>query len=183
MYLDAGWYLMETHATSDRCFAQHDFCDHWGDQHRDLPFINEPFNDAETQAGWINLGFKHEKFTGDLYDMRFAEPGWIDPFRQQIKLAHFSWSVYRMTPGTVLPEHADTYSKFRQIYGIDDLARIVRYVVFLEDWQSGHYFEIDNFPIISWVKGQAVSWRGDTPHIAANIGKQNRYTLQLTGIL
>jgi hypothetical protein len=98
-------------------------------------------------------------------------------------LNHFSWSVYRMTPGTVLPEHRDTYRRFREVYNVTDIDEIVRCVVFLEDWQSGHYFEIDRQPIVSWIKGHCVCWKGDVPHMAANLGETNRYTLQITGTI
>ena len=52
-----------------------------------------------------------------------------------------------MTPGTVLPEHSDTYARFREIYDVPDDAVIRRYVIFLENWQSGHYIEIDDAPV------------------------------------
>lgn len=173
---------MVTHVTNTRTYQKHRFNDIWGDLHVSLPYINEPFNDPVTQKRWLDQGFTHQKFTGDLYDMRFPEPGWITKFRQQLPLAHFSWSVYRMLPGTVLPEHGDTYRRFCEIYSIIDIKRIIRYVVFLEDWNSGHYFEIDNQPVVFWSKGDAISWRGSTPHLAANIGKAARYTLQITGL-
>jgi hypothetical protein len=154
----------------------------WNLEHRSLEYVHEPFNCAEDLARWRSAGFSQERFTGDLYDMRFAEPEWIDLFRRVFLLRHFCWSVYRMQPGDVLPTHSDTYHRFCRIYGIDDISRIRRYVVFLEPWQSGHYLEIDGEPQTNWNAGFWVSWYGDTPHLAANMGFQPRYTLQLTGV-
>jgi hypothetical protein len=54
--------------------------------------------------------------------------------------------------------------------------------VFLEDWQNGHYLELNGHPIVQWRAGDWVQWRDDLPHIAANVGKTPRYTLQITGI-
>jgi hypothetical protein len=55
-------------------------------------------------------------------------------------------------------------------------------VIFLEDWQSGHYFEIDGTPITAWSAGDVITWRYDVPHVAANVGMTDRYTLQITGV-
>ena len=155
----------------------------WDYQHRGLSYINEPFNNSQDLKEWRSLGYTQTTFTGDLYDMRFAEPGWIDRFRYFLPLKHFSWSVYRMRPGTTLPEHSDTYARFREIYGIDDTVQIRRYVIFLEDWQSGHYLELDGEPLQPWLAGTGVFWHDSVPHLAANIGKTDRYTLQITGII
>lgn len=88
-----------------------------------------------------------------------------------------------MRPGDVLPCHSDAYVNFRRIHDLDPSATIRRYVVFLEDWRSGHYFEIDHDPVVRWLSGTAILWHGDTSHIAANIGDTYRYTLQITGVI
>lgn len=116
-----------------------------------------------------------------MYDMRNPEPGWIDPFREIFLWRNWAWSVYRMGPGTVLPNHGDTYARYRKIYGILNLDSIRRAVVFLEDWQSGHYFEIDHVPVTGWAAGDYVAWSGATQHLAANMGETPRFTLQITG--
>ena len=153
------------------------------DGHRDLPYVNEPFNDPDSLSRWRHLGYTQEKFTGDMYDMRQPEPSWMQPFRDIFNWKHFSWSLYRMGPGTVLPMHQDLYVRFREIYQIKNAGDIVRAIVFLEDWQSGHYFEIDNHPVVSWSAGDTVIWHNDVPHLAANMGQTDRYTLQITGVL
>jgi hypothetical protein len=154
----------------------------WGPAHRDLTYINEPFNDPVSLAKWQDLGYTQTRFTGDMYDMRNTEPAWIEPFRKIFPWQHFSWSVYRMTPGTALPNHSDTYARFREIYDIADPNTIFRAVVFLEPWQSGHYFEINEDPVVEWAAGETMIWRNDVPHLAANMGMTDRYTLQITGV-
>lgn len=154
----------------------------WGYSHQALPYTNEPFNDSDSLDQWRKLGYTQTRFTGDMYDMRKPEPDWIAPFRHHFPWQHFSWSVYRMGPGTVLPNHADTYARFREIYSIKDPSTVFRAVVFLENWQSGHYFEIDHEPETEWAAGQYVIWRNDVEHLAANMGMTNRYTLQITGV-
>lgn len=157
--------------------------DCWQQQHRDLEYQNQPFNNAEDVASWLRAGYPPQRFTGDMYDMRCLEPQCIPAIQQQIPLRYFSWSFYRMRPGDVLPEHRDTYARFRNIHALGADTRICRCVVFLEAWVSGHYFEIDGKPLTGWSKGTTVCWLDDVVHIAANMGMTPRYTLQLTGIL
>jgi len=116
-----------------------------------------------------------------MYDMRNPAPSWMIKLHASFPWQNWSWSMYRMAPGSVLPNHKDTYARFVSLYEITDLDRIWRAVVFLEDWQSGHYFEIDAQPITGWRMGDAVAWCNDVPHCAANMGMTDRYTLQITG--
>jgi len=153
----------------------------WGTEHRNLPFVNEPFNNSQDLETWRELGYTQTRFTGDMYDMRQTEPAWIIPFRDLIAMPNFSWSVYCMRPGDCLPPHSDLYRAFRRIHNLTDSQSIRRYVVFLEPRQSGHFFEIDGEQISDWRAGTTVMWDNDTVHAAGNMGLTNRYTLQLTG--
>lgn len=155
----------------------------WQDQYKSLPYVHEKFNDPDTQQLWLDRGFIAQRFTGDLFDMRFARPDWVSTICDLFSWSNVCWSVYRMTPGTVLPIHRDTYQRFRSKYNVSCLDEIARCIIFLENWDSGHYFEIDNVPIVGWRQGQGIAWIGDVPHLAANIGQHNRYTLQITGLL
>jgi len=60
---------------------------------------------------------------------------------------------------------------------------VERSVIFLEDWKSGLYFEIDETPMVDWKKGDYILWKNDTLHMAENLGKENRYTMQVTEIV
>jgi hypothetical protein len=154
----------------------------WGNKHRDLEYINEPFNDQASLSKWKALGFTQTKFTGDMYDMRFDEPAWVDGFGAYFKSWHsLSWSVYRMGPGTVLPNHSDTYARYIKINNLKNSKNVWRAVIFLEPWQSGHYLEVDGNSITDWCAGDYVAWNNDVEHLAANMGETDRYTLQLTG--
>ena len=153
----------------------------WGLRHRDLAYINNPFNDVSSLSEWRRLGFSQNRFTGDMYDMRNSEPAWVDSFRNIFPFERFSWSFYRMSPGSVLPAHRDTYDRFKLIHGLETTQSVVRTIVFLEDWASGHYLEMNGTPVTGWRAGDWVSWHDDFLHLAANMGRTDRYTLQLTG--
>ena len=153
----------------------------WDLRHRDLKYIHEQFNDPESLSKWRRLGYTQTRFTGDMYDMRNAEPDWVTPFRNIFQYERFGWSFYRMPPGSVLPAHRDTYDRFKLIHGLEATHSVVRTIVFLEDWASGHYLEMNGEPFTGWCAGDWVSWRDDFLHLAANMGQTDRYTLQLTG--
>jgi hypothetical protein len=156
----------------------------WDDEYRRLNYAKEAFNDPDNLNYWLSLGFAN-KFTGDMCDMRSAQPSWnstiIDIFLSR------GWqdvvtSYYRMMPGTILPTHGDLYKKYVELFGLEGHEHdICRAVIFLEDWQSGHYFEGNGQPYTNWHAGDTVEWNYDTTHMAANMGFVPRYTLQVTG--
>jgi hypothetical protein len=156
----------------------------WDNEYQKLDYVNETFNDPDNLALWHSLGFA-DRFTGDMCDMRRIQPSWNQTIINIF--AEMGWkdigtSYYRMMPGTVLPTHQDLYKKYIDLFNLKGQEHtIYRAVIFLEDWQSGHYFEGNGEPYIKWKAGDVVEWRYDTPHMAANMGIAPRYTLQVTG--
>ena len=83
-----------------------------------------------------------------------------------------------------MPVHKDLYKRYIEIFNLQGQEKCIRRaLVLLEDWKSGHYLEVDNVPIVKWRAGDVAEWIYDTPHMAANIGLEDRYTLQITGHL
>lgn len=134
--------------------------------------------------------------------LTMSDPQDADRYRGRIGLSHynsqtiaqqfglvgqFDWlsdcvyAVHLMPPGHLLPNHSDHYQTYSQRRGIQDLASIMRVIVFLQDWQPGHILQIDQTLHTEWKAGDWVSWSGTTSHLAANLGSTNRYTLQITG--
>lgn len=156
----------------------------WGESYKHLNYKNEPFNNPVESAMWIQQGYS-PKFTGDMCDMRDNLPDWNSYFISYFE--NLGWrdvgtSYYRMSSGTILPQHRDTYKRYVELFNLKGREKsIVRAIIFLEDWKSGHYLEVDNVPITNWKAGDIVQWRYDTPHLAANMGLDLRYTLQITG--
>lgn len=152
-------------------------------EHRELPYRNEPFNNPEDLDRWENQGFTHTRYTGDMYDMRNDKPAWFDfqVLQNFFGWEELSWSFYRMMPGTILPEHIDTYKRFKELCPQYDPSTIYRAVIMLEDWKPGHIMHVGKKQMPPWRPGDYVWWKYDMPHLAANIGTEERYTLQLTG--
>ena len=46
---------------------------------------------------------------------------------------------------------------------------------------NNKYDVFNNEPIVNWKSGDYFIWGGKVPHMAANIGVEDRYTLQITG--
>jgi hypothetical protein len=153
----------------------------WSGAYKNLTYINEPFNDPISLKEWRDLGYTQTKFTGDMYDMRQEEPEWMFAITEAFPWRYFSWSVYRMNPGATLPMHGDTYARFRELHNWT--GDVHRAVVYMEDWQSGHISEIEDTVITGWKAGDYIVWKNDTQHLAANVGKTSRYTLQITGVI
>ena len=85
-----------------------------------------------------------------------------------------------MSPGDILPYHSDSYKFYKELYNIKDSCTISRTIIFLENWKAGHILEVEHKPIVQWSAGDLVTWNNDAPHMAANLGDEFRYTVQIT---
>jgi hypothetical protein len=89
-----------------------------------------------------------------------------------------------MRTGTVMPVHGDLYKRYIELFDLQGQEKSIRRaLLLLEDWKPGHYLEVNGKPYVSWRAGDTVEWEYDAPHSAANIGLEDRYTLQITGHL
>jgi len=65
---------------------------------------------------------------------------------------------------------------------LDDKDEIIRVNIFLEDWKTGHYFELNGNPILKWQAGDAIILDASKPHLSANAGIDPKFTMQITGL-
>ena len=156
----------------------------WNEEYKNLQYTNEVFNDSDQLNIWQGQGYEN-RFTGDMCDMRNLQPDWncrfIEIFLEQ-GWQNVGTSYYRMNTGTVLPTHRDLYIKYIDIFKLQGREHTIRRaIIFLEDWQPGHYAEYMDEAFVNWRAGAVVEWTYDTPHMAANLGLTPRYTLQITG--
>ena len=156
----------------------------WDDEYKNLEYINESFNDVHQQHVWQGQGYAN-RFTGDMCDMRGQQPSWNQRFIEIFQgqgWHNVGTSYYRMNTGTVLPTHSDLYIKYIDLFDLQGREHTIRRaIVFLEDWQPGHYAEYEGQAFVNWGAGAVVEWCYDAPHMAANLGLTPRYTLQITG--
>jgi hypothetical protein len=156
----------------------------WDDEYQKLQYHQERFNDPAQLAYWHELGYQNVA-TGSMCDMRSPQPSWNTQIVSQF--VQRGWhnvgtSYYRMDPGSILPAHRDLYKKYIELFDLaGQESRIRRAIIFLQDWQPGHYAEYEDEPFVKWRAGHVVEWVYDTLHMAANLGTVPRYTLQVTG--
>lgn len=152
--------------------------------HHSLDYVNEPFNDPMAVQQWLAQGFPN-KFTGDMYDMRNEMPDWtsvIVSFFNKEGWKDIGLCFYRMTTGTFLPPHIDSYKRYIELFNLQGKEHTIqRAIIFLEDWKSGHYFELDKEPFMQYQAGEVAGWGYGVEHSAGNFGLEPRYTLQVTG--
>lgn len=156
----------------------------WDEEFKTLDYVTEPFNDPLQIRKWQQEGYC-DNFTGEMCDMRSQQPSWNSRFLEIFEgqgWKNIGTSYYRMNTGTILPTHSDIYKKYIELFDLKGKEQnIRRAIVFLEDWQPGHYAEYMDQAYINWKAGAVVEWHYDTPHMAANLGLAPRYTLQITG--
>ena len=158
----------------------------WDNEFHSLDYINEPFNDPVSVAQWTSQGYS-TKIAGAMCDMRHRLPSWAHKFLDLYTdrgWKNIGLSFYRMTTGTVMPVHQDLYRRYVEIFDLQGREKTIRRaLVLLEDWKSGHYLEVQGRPYVGWSAGKTLEWVFDVPHMAANLGLEDRYTLQITGHL
>jgi len=156
----------------------------WDDEFKSLNYISEPFNDPETVSVWIAQGYQN-KIIGDLCDMRHDLPDWSKQIIQiytELGWKNIGLAFYRMRTGTVMPVHSDLYKRYIELFSLKGREHTIkRALLLLEDWKSGHYLEVAGIPYVNWSAGDVIEWTYDIPHMAANLGLEDRYTLQITG--
>ena len=112
-----------------------------------------------------------------LYDMC---PYYITKFAQE-KFKHWNSVITKQMPGCFLPSHQDKYRYFKEKYGAKH--DVVRFNIFLQSRQHGHFLDVDGKNIADWKAGQYVILNSNLWHCSSNAGIEPKYTCQVTGIL
>lgn len=154
----------------------------WDDSFKELPYVKVPPIEEEYN-GYIEQGYdpKYVKsFVGSMYNSSNPMPDWVTNGLNIFGLLNCGYSFYRMDQQEIMPEHRDHFQNYCKVFNTT-YDKVHRMVIMLEDWKPGHYFELDGVGYVNWKAGDWFKWRGDVPHAASNIGREPRYTLQITG--
>lgn len=147
--------------------------------YENLQYFKQPIKQEEINT-WRDQGYYHQSFSGWMYDSRNPMPEFVNAVAEHIGLHNCGFVIYRMDTLDIMPTHVDHYETYERVFNVPR-DRINRALVLLEDWQAGHYLEVDGVSYNNWRAGDYVVWSADVPHAAANIGRAPRYTLQITG--
>jgi len=153
----------------------------WGDEFKSLDYKIPELTNTYDVEKWNKMGFSGYKYGGGIYNMQNKMPDYAVPFLTLFDWNNVAIQFFILKTMWAVPPHSDGFPGYMKRNNITDINRVCRAVVFLEDWKSGHYLEMDGDPFVNWKAGDWVQWCGETPHYAANIGLENRYTLQITG--
>ncbi len=145
-----------------------------------VDFHNFPF---QRQPDAVIDNMKTPSLLGEMFSDKDNDGSYNFDYLNTEGWNNMAWCFYKLSPGCIVPLHIDHFINYMKYYKIKDRSKIVRTLIFLEEWKLGHYFEADGKLFTNWKAMDYVTWSHDTPHLGGNLGKQNRYTLQITGTL
>lgn len=109
-------------------------------------------------------------------------PAFSRKLAKACELNHPVVSMIRQDPGQVIPWHQDSFYKLRQKYNVP-AAEILRCLIFLEEWKTGHYFQIAEYPLVRWKQGDVYMIPPGVYHLSGNCGLEPKYTAQVSGLI
>ena len=121
----------------------------------------------------------YTKHNSSIWQMFETAPQWVHDLALKIpqNYDHHVVSVINIEPGQTIPHHVDKHFKLKQEHGEGES---YRYLIFLEDWKRGHYYEVHDQPFVKWRAGDWVKFGIDDWHIAGNMGEEPFYSAQVT---
>jgi hypothetical protein len=125
----------------------------------------------DQQKKWKELGYDDNDsvFWELFHDFDLTENLKLDTFDFCIS-KQVQWWIAKLKPGHCFPIHTDTIKDYQK--------NAKRYWIALEDYKWGHIFLIDNICLRDYKKGDVFEI-DNSPHGSANIGLENKYSLQL----
>lgn len=107
---------------------------------------------------------------------------WEQAVIDELPLDHAVATLTRQDPGQILPWHYDRFFMLKRLFP-NDTRPILRFLLFLQDWQIGHVLQVNNSMLTHWQRGTVVVWRPEQYHVSANIGLTTKWTCNITGFL
>ena len=84
-------------------------------------------------------------------------------------------------PGNIMPMHVDNFVYLKKKAGED--ANILRFLIFMKDWQDGHVLQVGDSWLSHWNQGDVYVWHPTVRHVAINAGFTDKWTCNVTGVL
>jgi hypothetical protein len=101
---------------------------------------------------------------------------------KQLSMDVVTISSIKQNPGCVIPWHRDTLFQVTKNHPGDNRLK-VRANIFVEDRKMGHIVEHQRGLVLDWKQGQGFLWDCNEEHLGANVGFEDKYTLQISGFL
>jgi hypothetical protein len=143
---------------------------------QDLPDIYEPLGGMPKTYETSNTLIHQLWWTPDQID--YAE------LERQLNIEIVTVSSILQEPGCSIPYHRDTFFQINKKYP-DRKELKVRANIYLEDYKLGHLIQYTNegklYTSVDWKAGDGFIWDSEITHLGANVGLENKYTLQVSG--
>jgi hypothetical protein len=108
----------------------------------------------------------------------------FDRLGSQLNMEVVTVSTILQPPGNVIPIHRDTFFQIKKRYPNDKRLK-VRANIYLQDWKMGHLIHYKNnnewYTHTHWKQGEGLLWDDKILHVGANIGLEDKITLQVSG--
>lgn len=137
---------------------------------RQVPFVAKNFDHLDRQ--YYNRDYLLQSFNEEL-------PNCWKKFLSStdVHVGTVSWTC--ILPNVILPSHHDTFYTMRQEHDIS-IDACFRYLIFLEDWQFGHYAGFTKKHISHWKKGDVWVFDSTEIHFAVNASNFPFHTCQVS---
>lgn len=133
---------------------------------------------------YTDAGHNLQNMCVNFYHESQLMPAFMSTVKQHFNfVTNLVTAINLLEPGCYLPWHIDGYDRFRQVFDITDSNRIYRALVMVQDSQPGQYVHIDRAVYHEWCAGDWFAWTGCTWHATYNLSTQDRYIIQLTGMI
>jgi len=128
----------------------------------------------------------HNKDNSQYFKIANEEFGhWYEPLAAMfpnLKKDKMGISLFIQMPGHTIWSHVDTYSSFiRRTKGPANYSVLRRYMVFVKDWDWGHFFHYGNHCFNQWQAGDCWDLRPGIYHGSANAGVNPKITIHWSG--
>ena len=143
-------------------------------------WFRRPASPEHYKRIWISPRWDLDCLDLDPANAALSEPASIMSLRDLLPMKYFCWQHNQIIPQA---NPTSTSIEFTQHDKAPITGIMRRYVIFLQDWRSGHYFEIDSSPIVRWTAGETVLWQQPVHHVVANVGNTPLHVLTITGII
>lgn len=130
---------------------------------------------------WLDIGYSTQ---------HFGSKSKIDPFKmpklyrivESIPLDQKQSWLTKQKPGQWIPVHSDLLAS-AGFSEKDCVERGQRILVFVSEWQPGHFVGFGNRILSQWEPGDIVTWPAHKyPHSTANTSHSDAYRLRISGL-
>lgn len=180
----ANWCIQKVNKTrTPEKFWWYDY-DNERVMHADEDVSNAPIREQALLALKNNTHTEHNSQYFKIANSEFEQ--WEEPLRAlfpEFGKNKLGISLFIQPPGHTIWSHVDTFSSFIRRTGDakPDYSRLRRYMIFVRDWDWGHFFHMGNACLSQWRAGDLYNITPGVFHGSANAGLSPKITIHWSG--